>query len=106
MSPRVRIEPREIEEEGLGGLRITWADGEVSHYTASALRRACPCTQCVDARTGRRLLDPKTVSERVAIEDMVKISRHAMSLVFSDGHQIGIYEFHLLRALSDHGASL
>jgi DUF971 family protein len=102
----IAIEPRDIEEEGDGGLRITWADGEVSHYTASALRRACPCRQCVDAQTGRRLLDPTTVPERLVIEDMVKISRHAVNLVFSDGHQIGIYEFHLLRALSDHGASL
>jgi DUF971 family protein len=100
------VEPREIEEEGEGGLRITWADGEVSHYTAAALRRACPCTQCVDAQTGRRLLDPGTVSERLAIEDMVKISRHALNVVFSDGHQIGIYEFHLLRALSDQGVSV
>lgn len=95
------IEPREIEQEGEAGLRIAWADGLTSHYTASALRRACPCAQCVNEWTGERMLQPERVSDALSIQDVQLVGRYALNFVWSDNHETGIYSFRLLRELGE-----
>ena len=57
------IEPREIKQEGDVGLRVTWADDRVCHYTAAGLRGGCPCAQCVNEWTGQRVLKPESVAK-------------------------------------------
>ena len=69
------IEPREIKQEGDNGLRIAWADERVCHYTAAALRRVCPCAQCVNEWTGQRTLRPETISEELSIADLSIVGR-------------------------------
>jgi DUF971 family protein len=99
--PRAAVEPREIMQEGERSLRITWADGRVCHYDAPALRRACPCAQCVNEWTGERVLRPETVAEELNIEDISIVGRYALNFRWSDGHQTGIYSFRLLRDLCE-----
>jgi DUF971 family protein len=99
--PRAAIEPREIMQEGNSALRITWADGQVCHYEAPALRRACPCAQCVNEWTGERVLRPESVSGELSIEDISIVGRYALNFRWSDGHQTGIYSFRLLRELCE-----
>ena len=95
------IEPREIKQEGDTGLRITWADNHVSNFTASALRRACPCAQCVNEWTGQRVLQPESVSEELIINDLSLVGRYAINFRWSDGHDTGIYSFRYLRELDE-----
>jgi DUF971 family protein len=95
------IEPREIQQQGDAGLRITWADTVVSVYTAAELRRACPCAQCVNEWTGQRMLKPENVSEELTIGDISIVGRYALNFRWSDGHQTGIYSFRYLRELKD-----
>ena len=97
------IEPREIMQEGEAGLRITWADERVCHYTAPALRRACPCAQCVNEWTGQRTLKPEAVSDSIQINDIAIVGRYALSFIWSDGHETGIYSFRYLRELCEEG---
>ena len=99
------IEPREIMQEGDGGLRITWADERVCHYEAAALRRACPCAQCVNEWTGQRRLEPETISEDITIKDTNIVGRYALNFRWSDGHETGIYSFRYLRELCELGES-
>src|ERR687884_464076 len=87
------VEPREIMQEGDAGLRITWADGRVCTYSAPALRRACPCAQCVNEWTGAPLLDPATISDQLQIADVSIVGRYALNFRWSDGHETGIYSF-------------
>jgi DUF971 family protein len=91
------IEPREIMQEGDAGLRITWADEHVCHYVAAALRRACPCAQCVNEWTGQRMLKPEAISDELTIKDIAIVGRYALNFVWSDGHETGIYSFRYLR---------
>src|ERR687883_990010 len=93
------VEPREIEQEGAARLRIAWADGHACHYGAAALRRVCPCAQCVNEMTGERVLRPETVPDALTIEDIDIVGRYALHFRWSDGHQTGIYSFRYLRAL-------
>jgi DUF971 family protein len=95
------IEPREIMQEGERALRITWADGEVCHYDAPSLRRACPCAQCVNEWTGQRVLQPESVPAELSIQDLSIVGRYALNFRWSDGHETGIYSFRLLRELCE-----
>jgi len=95
------IEPREIQQEGNTGLRITWGDDVVCHYTAPELRRACPCAQCVNEWTGQRTLKPETISDDLTIGDVNVVGRYALNFRWSDGHETGIYSFRYLRELGE-----
>lgn len=95
------IEPREIRQQEDAGLRITWADDHVCHYTAAELRRACPCAQCVNEWTGQRVLKRESVSEELTIKDLNIVGRYALNFRWSDGHETGIYSFRYLRDLCE-----
>ena len=95
------IEPLEIKQESDSALRITWADGQVCHYSAAVLRRECPCAQCVNEWTGQRVLKPESISDELAINDLSLVGRYAVNFRWSDGHETGIYSFRYLRELCD-----
>ena len=95
------IEPREIMQAGDAGLRITWTDERVCEYTAAALRRVCPCAQCVNEWTGQRTLTPEMISEALTIKDLNLVGRYALNFQWSDGHETGIYSFRYLRELCE-----
>ena len=95
------IEPREIMQEGDAALRITWGDGRVCLYEAPALRRACPCAQCVNEWTGQRVLKPEAVADDLRIGDIAIVGRYALNFVWSDRHETGIYSFRYLRELCE-----
>jgi DUF971 family protein len=95
------VEPREIAQEGAHGLRVTWGDGRVCRYGAAALRRVCPCAQCVNEYTGERMLDPRAIPEALTVESLDLVGRYALNFRWSDGHQTGIYSFRLLRGLCE-----
>jgi len=98
---RQPIEPREISQESDTHLRITWADQRVCDFQAAALRRACPCAQCVNEWTGERTLRPEAVADEVKIDDLSLVGRYALNFRWSDGHETGIYSFQYLRDLCE-----
>ena len=99
---RQAVEPREISQESDTLLRITWADGVGCDYKAAALRRACPCAQCVNEWTGERTLKPEAIADEVQINDLAIVGRYALNFRWSDGHETGIYSFQYLRDLCEH----
>ena len=98
---RRAIEPREISQESNTRLQITWADERVCSYESAALRRACPCAQCVNEWTGERTLKPEAISNEVEINDVSVVGRYALNFRWSDGHETGIYSFQYLRDLCE-----
>lgn len=77
-----------------GELVLQWDDGEqvISH---ARLRGACPCSQCRAGRLGGRI---DLVSDRVRVE-RVEGQGYGVQLVFSDGHERGIYPWAYLKEL-------
>jgi DUF971 family protein len=98
---REEIEPREISQENSKKIRVTWADGRVCDYDAAALRRKCPCAQCVNEWTGQRTLQPEAISSEIEIDDLSVVGRYALNFRWSDGHETGIYSFQYLRELCE-----
>src|SRR5262245_41592250 len=95
-------------------LEIDWQDGHRSVYSISMLRSMCPCAQCRVIREGSDPHDispgvkskplltilPGNYSDRVTVTEAQMVGKYAIKLVFSDGHDSGIFSFEYLRQLS------
>jgi DUF971 family protein len=84
-------------------LTIEWKDGTVSHFPFFALRDACPCAGCVDEMTGKKVLDPKRIAPDIHIRSCEYVGNYALRIVWSDGHDTGLYAFGFLRELHELG---
>lgn len=83
------------------GVALRWDDGVEATLMPRRLRIACPCAFCVSETTGRRLLDPATIPEDLGLVDMQPVGNYAYRLLFSDGHDTGLYRLELLRQLAE-----
>jgi DUF971 family protein len=103
------IAPTKIERADPNDLIITWSDGKRLRYSASALRRECPCATCREKRTEKltgeqtnpfqlTILKPEETIP-LAIKGMKPVGTYAYTIDFTDGHNTGIYTFEFLRAL-------
>lgn len=81
------------------GIALRWQDGLEATLAPRALRIVCPCAFCVSEVTGERLLDPASVPEDLGLKDMQPVGNYAYRLLFSDGHDSGIYRLELLHEL-------
>ena len=103
--------PTGIELVGDRQVVITWEDGVVSTHGAEELRARCPCSVCTQEGSGGGghapiavgqplPLMPKKAQAGVSIKDLVPVGHYALRVVFSDGHDTGIYSFDYLRGLT------
>lgn len=77
-----------------GELLLQW--GEVEQVISHArLRGACPCSQCRAARLKGAI---SLVGEDVRVA-RIEAQGYGVQLVFSDGHERGIYPWDYLRQL-------
>jgi DUF971 family protein len=78
---------------------LTWDDGHVSTLTGQHLRQSCPCAECVEEFTGKRMLDPAKVSADLKLLEVAPVGNYALSFVFGDAHRTGIFNWAYLRQL-------
>ena len=93
------MDPKKIDVLDTDELQITWEDAAVSRYTPRQLRLACPCAQCVEEWTGRKILDPDSVVEDILLLNVDLVGRYALNFKWSDFHETGIFTFEHLRKL-------
>jgi ATP-binding protein involved in chromosome partitioning len=91
--------PKKFEVDSDGNLRVDWADGAQASYKAYDLRIGCPCAECVDEDTGKRMLDPAQVPLDITAREVSAVGNYGLALQFSDGHGTGIYTFIELREM-------
>ena len=99
------MEPKELTVSDKGKISILWADGHKSIYNPFILRNACPCAACKGEGGifGKYYAPEKTaaVKEDVEPEEINQVGRYGLQIVWSDGHDLGIYTFDYLRSLCD-----
>ena len=80
--------PVELRSES-GQLIVIWPDGARQHLALSDLRAACPCGYC----RGARLRGMEPAESRPGPLELTGIAPmgYGVQLVFSDGHDRGIY---------------
>jgi DUF971 family protein len=96
------LQPVELQKEGSELLVIKWKDGHRSQYTWKYLRSQCPCASCREERAAPP--DPFRVlksSELVPLAPVAvsPVGHYAYKIIWSDGHDTGIYTLENLRAL-------
>jgi len=94
-----RFTPTGIRQCGPRELAIAWADGAECIYEVRDLRLACACASCIDEWSGAGRLDPASVPDDVAPVRIAPVGRYALQILWSDGHETGIYSFRNLREL-------
>ena len=78
-----------------GQLRLNWPDGREQRLDHTELRRQCPCAQCRAFRLQGLTIQ---VDPRVRVV-AVNAQGYGVQLVFSDGHERGIYPWAYLADL-------
>ncbi|MBO0661443.1 DUF971 domain-containing protein [Jiella sp. MQZ9-1] len=78
-------------------LSVTWVDGARDEFSAEMLRVLSPSAEV----RGHSEADRKTVSGKraVTIADLQPIGHYAVRIVFSDGHDSGLYSWTYLSEL-------
>ena len=91
--------PKTLKQAGPQQLAITWSDGHESLYDVRTLRLSCPCAQCIDEMTGKKLLQETAVPADVKPVVINPVGRYAIHIEWSDGHRTGIYTYVHLRSM-------
>ncbi|MGE4220746.1 MAG: gamma-butyrobetaine hydroxylase-like domain-containing protein [Alphaproteobacteria bacterium] len=77
-------------------IEIEWEDGRRDRLTADRLRAACRSSRSLRAQVDGF----EAAADAIAIADLRAVGRYAVNIVFSDGHDRGIYPWAYLRDLS------
>jgi DUF971 family protein len=77
-------------------LRLNWPDGREQVLDHTELRRQCPCSQC---RAFRLQGLTVKVDERIRVVQL-NAQGYGLQLIFSDGHERGIYPWPYLSGLT------
>jgi len=88
----LRLNPQKTE------LSITFTDGTVSSLSAEFLRVVSPSAEVQGHSPSERKLVPG--KRDVTIRAIEPIGNYAVRLVFSDGHNTGLYSWHYLYEIS------
>ena len=84
-----------VPDEG-DELRIAWSDGHIGIYPWDYLRGACPCATCKGNHLPMEVVKIFPIRGTQLI-DYRPEGKYAFRLLFSDGHDTGIYNFRYLR---------
>ncbi|MEW6736685.1 MAG: DUF971 domain-containing protein [Acidobacteriota bacterium] len=90
--------PLEIKKTAPNEVMVCWKD-HTSKFSTKYLRCECACAGCVSEITGKRILDPNTVSEDITITKAMNVGSYGVQFFFSDGHSNGIYTWTHLRQI-------
>jgi DUF971 family protein len=94
--------PLALRKEGNDYLVIEWSDGLVGKLTWKQLRDTCPCAGCREERqkpaNPLRILQPNELVPLAPVS-MPRVGHYAYKIVWSDGHDTGIYTLQHLRGL-------
>jgi DUF971 family protein len=81
-----------------GTLEILWSDGKKQRFPHAFLRLQCQCAHCKSHRLQGKILD--AVSPQLRVTEILAVGAYGVQLIFSDGHDRGIYPWIYLRDLT------
>ena len=85
------------------GVKIFWADKIHCIYPYKYLRLQCPCANCIEEMTGRKLLNVNSIPDDIFIVDYVTIGNYAYQFLWSNADlcsTTGIFTYELLEILA------
>lgn len=103
----MRAYPLELDLDRRSALRIRWSDGAETHVSLLTLRQNCPCATCRAGREERArsplrvLASVPNEADATRVQSAELAGSYALRIAWVDGHDTGIFDFALLRALSE-----
>ena len=91
--------PKNIKQINETTLGISWNDGHESEYPVKLLRENCPSANCIDEWSGKKLIEPGSITESIRPSNMKAVGLYAIQFYWNDGHDTGLYTHELLRQL-------
>ena len=95
------VRPTDLALDDSGALKIRWDDGGESRFESRWLRARCPCAECVEEWSGKRVVGEEQVKPDVRPRGMEQVGNYAIRLDWSDGHSTGIYSWDYLLKLRE-----
>ena len=87
-------------------MTVAWEDGHTSIYPFALLRSGCPCAQCRgghehmgDTPSPEAFTANLPDSPATRMTNLVPVGSYALSPIWEDGHDAGIFRWEYLRAL-------
>src|SRR5260370_29255896 len=99
-----QAKPTDLAFDKDGQLLVRWDDGKESKFAPRWLRARCPCAECVEEWSGKRVVGGSQVREGVKAQWMNQVGRYAVQIDWSDGHTTGIYSWDYLLKLREEPA--
>lgn len=95
--------PKQIKlSESKDKLLISWNDNTNQVITLLKLRKLCPCATCLAEKESQSPTYIPFYSEnQIKINSINQVGSYAITIVWQDGHNTGIYEFPYLRMIAD-----
>lgn len=81
-------------------LSFTWSDGLVTHASARRLRQLCPCAECVEEWSGKRVVVADKIPEGLKVVEANGVGNYALGFTFGDLHRTGIFNWEYLRDIT------
>lgn len=78
---------------------LVWNDGKEQDIRLRDLQKACPCANCTDEFSGKRILDENGVKDDVKALAIRNVGRYGVQIKFSSGCSTGIFSFDALRKM-------
>ena len=82
-----------------GTLEILWSDGRYQRFSHTYLRTQCQCTHCKSLSLQGKTGDAPLTELRIT--EIHPVGMYGVQLLFSDGHDRGIYPWAYLRSLAN-----
>ena len=96
------VRPTDLGIDPDGNLNVRWDDGKESKFAPRWLRARCPCAECVEEWSGKRVVGDEQVKADVKPRGMHQVGRYAVQIDWNDGHSTGIYSWdYLLKLRAD-----
>jgi DUF971 family protein len=96
------LSPKAIERlPAEQALLVQWHDGLERRLPLVPLRAQCMCARCVDEITGERIVDIEGIDPAISIVSMQLVGNYALKILWSDGHDTGLYTWEHLRRLCE-----
>jgi DUF971 family protein len=109
--------PTALAKLGEDRLQITWNDGHIGTIAWTKLREACPCASCNEDRhrifepvakpsnegLSLRVLQEKEIPKHGPVKPtaLTPVGNYAYKIVWSDGHDTGLFTFEFLHSLCE-----
>ncbi len=99
--------PTQIEPYRPTTLYLAWKHGENFALAYREIRLACPCPQCIEKYTGKRMVIPESIHPEICPLQVQWIGKYGIQMNWSDGHDLSIYPYDRLYELcKNHGQLL